>query len=257
MLIGIFAGIIVGFVIGFFGAGSAVVGLPIILMFSNLDGHLALGTNVLGISMIALFIFLYRAYKKDILFLEAAAFTIPGIAGNFAGIHIGLLFPGHKLLFLLGFILFLIAGWMFYSSGKDIKASGGKSEKTIRENLNSTEMKRLALIGIFALVIGAAAGFFAISGGFMIVPALILAGRLDITEAAGTAIIPIVAFTGLAGIEYWLSGSVDFTITSAMVLPGILTGIFGIWLAKNLPKPLMQKMFAGFLVLIGVYMIFR
>lgn len=64
MYVGILAGIIVGFVIGFFGAGSAVVGLSIILVFSNLDGHLALGTNDLGISMIALLIFYIPYFQK-------------------------------------------------------------------------------------------------------------------------------------------------------------------------------------------------
>ncbi len=256
MFTGLLAGVIVGFVIGFFGAGSAVVGLPIILMFSNLDGHLALGTNVLGISMIALFIFLYRTYKGDILFREAATFTIPGVIGNYSGIQMGLLFPGHKLLFLLGFILFLIAGWMYYSSSKNVKSSTASNNQIINKD-QTKDSRRIILIVFSALIIGAAAGFFAISGGFMIVPALILAGKLDITEAAGTAIIPIVVFTGLAGIEYWFAGSVEFNIAYAMVLPGILFGIFGIWLSKRLPKPIMQKMFAGFLVLIGVYMIFR
>lgn len=255
MLIGIFTGAVVGLVIGFFGAGSAVVGLPLILLFSNLGGHMALGTNILGVSMIALFIFLYRAYKGDILFLEAAVFTVPGVAGNYFGIHIGLIFPGHKLLFLLGFVLFVIAGWMFYLGSRKKNDSAGNAGSS--GSSKSKERKRIIFVGITALVIGLTAGFFAISGGFMIVPALILVGKLDIIEAAGTAIIPIVAFTSLAGVEYWLAGSVDFTITYAMVMPGIFFGILGIWLAKNLPKPLMQKMFAGFLVLIGCYMILR
>ncbi len=257
MILGIAAGIIVGFVIGFFGAGSAVVGLPIILLFSKLDGHLALGTNVLGISMIAFFIFLYRAYKRDILFLEAVAFTIPGIVGNFAGIHLGLLFPGHKLLFLLGFILFFIAAWMFYQAKKSIKTSHESVTNEKYEKLKSKQIGRLIFIGISALVIGATAGFFAISGGFLIVPALILVGKLNITEAAGTAIIPILAFTSLAGIEYWISGSVDFTITYSMVLPGVLFGILGIRTAKHLPKKKMQMFFSIFLTAIGFYMIFR
>lgn len=82
-------------------------------------------------------------------------------------------------------------------------------------------------------------------------------GKLNISEAAGTTIIPILAFTGLAGIEYLLSGSVDLTITYSMVIPGILCGILGIWLAKHISKPLVQKLFAVFLVLIGFYMIIR
>ncbi len=253
MLVGIITGTIVGLVIGFFGAGSAVVGLPVILLMSNLDGHSALGTNVLGISMIAVFIFVYRTYRRDILFLEAAVFTIPGLIGNFLGVHIGLTFPGHSLLFILGFLIFLIAGWMYYLSGMKLN-KGGKNDPSSAGHEN---LRRMVFIGIAAFIIGMTAGFFAISGGFLIVPALILVGKLNISEAAGTAIIPIAAFTGMAGIQYLISGSVDLTITYAMVLPGIICGVFGIWAAKHIPKPLMQKLFAVFLTLIGFYMILR
>jgi uncharacterized protein len=251
LIVGIAAGIIVGFILGFFGAGSAVIGLPIILLFSNLDGHMALGTNVAGVSMIAFLILIYRFIKKDILILEAVVFTIPGLIGNYSGIKLGLLLPGHKLLFLLGFILFLIACWIFYLSIRKDEATKNAAEQKDKNK------KRLFYIGIIAFVVGATAGFFAISGGFMIVPALMLAGNLELNQAAGTAILPIVAFTGLAGTEYFMSGAVDTTISFTMLLPGILGGITGIWLAKKLPKKIMQKLFAIFLVLIGIYMVMR
>ncbi len=253
MYIGLLTGIVVGFVIGFFGAGSAVVGLPILLLLSGLTGHTALGTNISGVSMIALLILIYRSYRKDIFYTEAAVFTLPGLIGNYAGIQLGLVFPGKKLLFLLGFVLFFIAAWMIYLS----KTKTGRAEDTDAHLEKTHYTKRLFYIGLSALVIGGTAGFFAISGGFMIVPALILAGGLNITEAAGTAIIPIVAFTGLAGFEYFNTGAVDTAIAFSMVPPGIATGIAGIWLAKHLPKTLMQRLFAVFLILIGIYMICR
>lgn len=254
-MVGIIAGVIVGFILGFFGAGSAVVGLPVILLLSNLDGHVALGTNVAGVSMIAFLVLIYRFSKKDLLLLEAAVFTVPGLIGNYCGIKFGLLFPGHKLLFLLGFILFLIAGWIFYLSIRGDNRLAKRVE-TVNQEKNSNK-KRLIYIGITAFLIGITAGFFAISGGFMIVPALMLIGKLELTEAAGTAILPIVAFTGLAGTEYWATGSVDTSISFTMLLPGIGGGITGIWLAKRLPKKIMQQLFAVFLVMIGIYMILR
>ena len=62
----ILAGIIVGFVLGFLGAGGTVVGLPIFLIFSNLPGHQVLGTNAAGVAMVAASIFAWRLYKKDV-----------------------------------------------------------------------------------------------------------------------------------------------------------------------------------------------
>jgi uncharacterized protein len=252
----IFAGIMVGFVLGFLGAGGTVVGLPIFLIFSNFNGHQVLGTNAAGVAMVTASIFAWRLYKKDVDLLIGVIFSLPGLLGIYIGTQLGLLYPGKKLIFLLGIILFFIAGWMLYLSFRKVNKSSPNSENKPEQKSKSNNFKKKLYLGIAALFIGAVSGFFAIGGGFMIVPAIILIGGLELNDAAGTALLPITLFAALVG-EYFRAGDVNTTTSAIMILPGILSGGFGIWLAKHLPKIIMQSLFAVFLIAIGFYMVLR
>ena len=247
----ILAGIMVGFVLGFLGAGGTVVGLPFLLLFTSLEGHPALGTNASGVALISLAILGWRLFQREVRILEGVVFTLPGLIGIFAGVRLGLIFPGKQLVFLLGFVLFLIAGWMFYLSAQ-------KPDPIRPEEASTGERpsgKRLGLLGLSAFLVGATAGFFAIGGGFMIVPALILAGGLSLEEAAATALLPIALFSSLVAAAYWQAGEVEFVFSMMMFVPGLVGGMSGLWLAHRLPKQILQRAFAVLLVFIGVYFI--
>ncbi len=253
----IFAGVIVGFVLGFLGAGGTVVGLPIFLMFSNLNGHQVLGTNAAGVAMVAASIFVWRLYKKDVNLLIGIIFSLPGLLGIYIGTQLGLIYPGKKLIFLLGILLFFIAGWMLYLSFHKENTPSQNSENKPGQISKSNNFKRKIYLAIGAFLIGAVSGFFAIGGGFMIVPAIIFIAELELNDAAGTALLPITLFAALVGLEYFRAGDVNITMSSIMIIPGILSGAFGIWLAKHLSKKIMQRFFAFFLIAIGFYMILR
>ena len=253
----IFAGVIVGFVLGFLGAGGTVVGLPIFLMFTNLNGHHVLGTNAAGVAIVAASIFAWRLYKKDVNLVIGIIFSIPGLLGIYIGTQLGLIYPGKKLIFLLGILLFFIAGWMLYLSFHKENTPSPNSENKPGQISKSNNFNRKIYLVIGACVIGALSGFFAIGGGFMIVPAIILIAELELNDAAGTALLPITLFAALVGLEYFRAGDVNITMSSIMIIPGILSGAFGIWLAKHLSKKIMQRFFAIFLIAIGFYMILR
>jgi uncharacterized protein len=258
------AGAVVGFVLGFLGAGGTVIGLPFLLLFSGMGGHEVLGTNAAGVAFIALCLLAMRLYRRELLVREGIAFAIPGLVGIFLGVRLGLLFPGQRLIFLLGFVLFLIAVWMFYLSSRTLVGASRTEMGSVMEDTNrrvlsdrarSRERRRLLILIPTAFVIGATAGFFAIGGGFMIVPGLILVGGLALNDAAATALLPIAAFASLVGFEYWSAGDVNALVVGLMLVPGIAGGMFGIWMAQRLSKRIMQRAFALLLVLIGVYMI--
>lgn len=99
------------------------------------------------------------------------------------------------------------------------------------------------------------AGFFGVAGGFLVVPVLMLVAGMDLVQAAATAMLPITAFAGWIGIQYWFSGDTEPVFALAMVLPGMFAGFGGMWLGRHLPRTLSQRVFAGSLVALGVYMV--
>jgi len=246
------AGILAGFVLGFLGAGGTVVALPVLLYVAGVKPHLTFGTNALGVSLIAGALLLWRLANREILIREGIIFSLPGLIGIYLGARLGLIYPGARLVYLLGILLFFVAAWIFYLSTR-APASAMPVSGT-RSTVGTSRMLRIAAA---ALVVGVASGFFAIGGGFMIVPALMLTAGLELGPAARSALIPIAAFSGLVGIEYFTAGSVRVSWSIYMLVGGLAGGGAGIWLSDHLPLRMMQRVFAAFLAVTGLYMVLR
>jgi uncharacterized membrane protein YfcA len=256
MIAPLVAGLFAGFVLGFLGAGGTVIGLPILLLLSStLRGHRAFGTNALGVAFIAAALFGWRLRTRRVRVREGLAFAVPGLLGIAVGVRLGLGFPGHRLVSLLGFVLFAVAAWMLYLSTRVPQGPGVGSADS--PSAHSLTVHRAVALGVTAVAVGATAGFFAIGGGFMIVPALMIAGGLELAEAASTALLPIAVFAALVGIEYVAAGTAVVPASGIMLASGLSGGAAGIWLADRLPRPMLQRAFAAALVAIGVYLLLR
>ena len=105
------------------------------------------------------------------------------------------------------------------------------------------------------LAVGIIAGFFAIGGGFLIVPALVIAGGLELGGAASTGLLPIALFSGWIGIQYLLAHSVNFGFSFQMLIPGLVGGASGAWLGTKLSRQTPQRVFAIFLACLGIYIL--
>lgn len=241
------AGALAGLMLGFLGAGGTVIGLPVILYLARLHPHDAMGTNAAGVALIALALLAWRALHADVPWGEALLFAGPGIAGDIVGGRLGLAFPGGRLVFLLGVLLFAVAARLGYLS---LFARQGRTDS--RET--GITPKRAVALALTAVVVGLVSGFFAIGGGFMIVPALVLIGGLDLLDAAAAGLLPIAAFAAAVGVQYQLAGHVSLPDAGVMVPAGLLAGALGIAFARRVPKRLLQGTFALILVVIGIYM---
>jgi uncharacterized membrane protein YfcA len=251
-LVAALSGLAAGFILGFLGAGGTVVALPILLYLGRLRPHLTLGTNALGVSVIAAALLIWRTRAREVRLLDGIVFAAPGLVGIYLGSQIGMVYPGKKLIFLLGILMFFIAAWMFYLSTQTNDSSNQPIDQA-RELLSAR--KRLSIMVVVAVAIGLVAGFFGIGGGFMIVPALIIVGGLDLNGAAATALLPIASFAALVGVGYFAAGDANIEMAVIMLLAGVLGGAGGIWLSKRLPKRAMQIAFAVFLTALGLYII--
>ena len=249
MIWSIVAGVLTGLVLGFLGAGGTVVGLPFALYLAKLDPHVALGSNALGVSLIATGLLGWRIWQKKVQVRKVILFTILGLVGIRIGALIGLAYPGRQLIFLLGIILFLASGWFIYLSlqpQRDVSQPGGSQDH---------KKKQIVMISLSGLVVGVIAGFFAIGGGFLIVPALVIAGGLELSEAASSGLLPIALFSGWIGVQYLLAHSVNYGYSFQMLIPGLIGGAAGIWLSTKLSRRTTQRIFAIFLACLGIYML--
>jgi uncharacterized membrane protein YfcA len=113
---------------------------------------------------------------------------------------------------------------------------------------------RNASIFVAACVCGVASGLFGIGGGVLLVPFLALLFAFGQHRAQGTSLIALIPPTGLlAFLSYDRAGYVSWKI-GLLLIPGVFVGgILGGWLAKRLQPRGMRQVFAGVMLVLGVW----
>lgn len=120
--------------------------------------------------------------------------------------------------------------------------------------MNLTTIIILVLIGLMAGVFG---GLFGIGGAVIMIPALVYFLGVDQHMAQGTSLAVLLPPIGLfAAWNYYKEGQVNIWFAVIIAISFMVGGYFGSKLALNLPEQLMKKIFAVFLILIALKLIF-
>lgn len=113
---------------------------------------------------------------------------------------------------------------------------------------------------IILLLIGLTAGIFSglvgLGGGIIIIPALIFLLGVDQHTAQGTSLALMLPPIGLlAAINYYRSGAININYALIIAASFFIGGYFGSKIALTLPEAAVRKVFALFMILMGIKML--
>ena len=154
---------------------------------------------------------------------------------------------GHKLLSLFALVMLVIAMLMLRAR----KLVGASHVKMNMSNLP-------ALVGL-GLATGTLSGFFGIGGGFLIVPALMLATGMGIMSAVSSSLVAVTAFGLTTAASYAWSGLVSWGLAALFILGGIAGGLAGTRAARFLSerRGALNVVFAMVIIAVAIYMLAR
>ena len=114
------------------------------------------------------------------------------------------------------------------------------------------------LIGL-GFGVGVLAGFFGIGGGFLIVPALMLATGMALPNAIGTSLVAVTAFGLATAGSYATSGFIDWRLALLVIGGGVVGSIAGTRFNAILApkKNLLNRMFGGGVIAVGGMIVAR
>lgn len=103
--------------------------------------------------------------------------------------------------------------------------------------------------------VGLLTGILGVGGGFLIVPALVMLIGLPMAQAVGTSLL-VIAMNSAAGFLGHLGeGAFDWSLVVVFVLAGLAGTFTGSRLAGRLPATRLRRLFAGFVIVLGVLLL--
>ena len=120
--------------------------------------------------------------------------------------------------------------------------------------METTTALILIMIGLMAGVFG---GIFGIGGAIIMIPAMVYFLGVDQHTAQGTSLAVMLPPIGLfAAYNYYKAGQVNIWYAVIIAISFMIGGYFGSKIALNLPEQLMKKVFAVFLILTALKLLF-
>jgi uncharacterized membrane protein YfcA len=246
------SGMIVALFLTVFGGGGSVLAVPLLLYVVGVrDPHVAIGVSAAGVSLNALTALVGQARAGRVRWPCAVVFALFGVAGAWAGSSLAKTIDGHQLLLFFALAMAAVGAAMLRPARDEGSATVRLSPRTA-----ARLAPRLALSGAG---VGAAAGFFGIGGGFLIVPGLMAAAGMTLALAQATSLVSIAAFGASTAVNYSLSGLVSWPLVAAMTAGGFLGTLAGLPISRRLGAhaTLGRQSFAALILITAAYVAWR
>jgi uncharacterized membrane protein YfcA len=121
-------------------------------------------------------------------------------------------------------------------------------------NMDAQTIFIVILIGIAA---GMMSGLVGIGGGLIIVPGLIYFLDFSQHNAQGTSLGLLLLPAGiLAVLQYYKQGDIDVKAVAILAAGFVIGGYYGSKLALSLPQDIIKKIFAIFMIIVAIKMLF-
>lgn len=252
LILSLIGALMVGITLGLLGSGGSILTLPLLVYLLGREGDIAIAESLAIVGGIAAVGVIPHARKGLVEWRTAIIFGLPSMAGAYGGAFIGGWMNDTLQLIIFACVMLTAAVFMFRKS----RSKAGQQDDA------SSRRPSPVLIAIQGLVVGVMTGVVGVGGGFLIVPALVLLGRLPIHRAVATSLLIITANSVVAFIRYSIDLAaddlhIDWRIIGLFVVIGAGGTFVGKAVGERISQASLRKAFAVFLVIMGVVIIAR
>ncbi len=127
----------------------------------------------------------------------------------------------------------------------------------MRKKSIKMDMQTLIILICIGIAAGLLSGLVGIGGGIIIVPALVFFLAFSQKLAQGTSLGILLLPVGILGvIQYYKQGYIDIKVVAIISLAFLVGSYFGSKLAMSLSQEMLKKIFAVFMILIAIKLLF-
>lgn len=257
-LVAVPLGLLIGLALGALGGGGSVLTVPALVHVLGQDPTAATTSSLIIVGITALIAVVPHARAGHVRLGQGLVFGAVGTGGSLAGSTLSARVPPEVLLTAFSGLVLVVAVLMLRRSPQpegDDPDRSTPTEPMLTLRPLTCQCPRVAKVVVTATVAGLLTGFFGVGGGFVVVPALVLALSFPLPVAVGTSLVVIAVNSATALGPRLLDGGagLDWPLVAAFTGAAILGSLAGGAVSARVDARRLTKAFAALLVLVGLY----
>lgn len=207
---------LVGISLGLLGGGGSILMVPILTYVAGMPAREAMAASLVVIGVTSLATLPTHARQGNVRWRIGAIFGGSGVVGAFAGGLAGGAVPATILM--VGFAAMMLAAGTAMLRGRRVTVDQFRRERSVWWSV------------VVGLLVGFLSGLVGAGGGFLLVPALTLLGRLPLSSAVGTSLV-VIFMNALAGFSGYVG---SLTVPWGVIAPVSIAAVIGSLLGARL-----------------------
>ncbi len=244
-MLGYFFAALIGLALGTLGGGGSILTVPVLVYVLGFAPKLAIAMSLPVVGTAALVGVITHWRAGNVHLQTAALFGSVAMVGSYTGARASIWFSGRTQLIILGVAMVAAAVSMLRNAARD----------GVREE--ASHAPHPALLLAVGLGVGMLTGLVGIGGGFLIVPALVVLGRVPMKQAVGTSLLVIALNSASGYLGHRGEGAVPWGFVIRFAGVAVLGILAGTALVRHISTRQLKRAFALLLVVIGVLVLWQ
>jgi hypothetical protein len=243
-IIGHILAVFIGISLGLLGGGGSVLALPVLVYVMGISPKSAIAMTLVIIGLVSILGVIPHWRRGNVQLKTAGLFGSATMVGAFIGAKIAALPMVTDTFQMLLFALLMTIAAIFM-----IRRSF-KSPAIEPENLYPAPFCQYCWLWLMSegIIVGILTGLIGVGGGFAIVPALVLLGKVPMKAAIGTSLVIITLNSAAAFIGYIGQVELNWSLMTSFTIAASFGTIVGGYLSKYVPTQRLQQGFGYFLL---------
>ncbi len=229
-------GSVSGFVLGLIGAGSGLVGIPMLVYILKVPIHDAISISLIATAVMT-YCYLIKSLKHKLVRWDYALnISLVGIIFAPIGARVAFFFSQRDLKIVFSILMLLASHLIWRRTRADfLEIVGSRIPKEYN----------IVCLSLTGAIAGFLSGISGIGGSIIVMPILLLVMNLNMRRAAATTIFTGASFTTFGAISHiTLNKNIDWSIASLYIAGGAIGVILGFILALKVDEKKLKRKFA-------------
>ncbi|MCY7402708.1 MAG: sulfite exporter TauE/SafE family protein [Nocardioides sp.] len=263
VLLALLAGALIGLSLGALGGGGSILAVPVLVYALGQSPAQATTGSLVVVGVTSLVGAVAAYASRNVMLARGVTFGLVAIGGAIAGARASAAVAEEVVLGCFA-LLMLVVGVMLAVRQWRSRGATPEAAHAPRPALDdpiitfsptfACQCPRALKVLVTATVVGLLTGFLGVGGGFLVVPALLVALSLPMAYAAGTSLV-VITLTSAAALLARIGTGVapDWGPVAALTVAAAVAAVVGARLADRIDTRRLSTAFTALVLMVAVY----